>query len=161
MLNLHIGERLFKYQLANKICLATNRLYLKLKIMNWIFQALPQRYPLSEKLVENHIEMWLVTRYKDEMKVGDKVYFWQAGKPDKRGIYGKGEIISEPKFYSDWGYGIKVKYTKRLNNHINVHTIKKQEKLKSHVIIKMPIGTNFKLSDSETSIIESIFQNQS
>jgi len=48
--------------------------------MNWIFQAVPKRYDLKTEMKQGDSETWLVTRFRDEMKKGDLVFFGQQEK---------------------------------------------------------------------------------
>lgn len=118
----------------------------------WIFQGKPARYPLKEKLIKGGEETWLVTRYKDQMSKDDIVLFWSSGSRDIRGIYGWGVIIEDtPMYYENWGYGIAVIYKERFNNHIPISKIEEKGVLKNNLILKMPIGTNFELTEKETN----------
>lgn len=64
----------------------------------WIFQAKPERFDLRKPgtIEAGKSDDWDATRYRSEMMPGDKVFFWLAGNEDHRGIYGWGELTSEP-----------------------------------------------------------------
>ena len=126
---------------------------------SWIFQAIPKRYDLREKMRQGQTETWLVTRYKDEMQHGDIVYFWQAGAPDIRGIYGWGRISGkEPKYYDNWGYGIDVIYKKVFPEHIPSERLKNKPAMSQNVLFKTAIGTNFKHDSTQNSEIVEIIK---
>jgi predicted RNA-binding protein with PUA-like domain len=96
-------------------------------------------------------ETWLVTRFIDEIKKGDTVFFWMAGPPDVRGLYGWGKVIGEkPEYESGWGYGIDVKYVRKFPRHIPFIDVKSISSFSDFVLFKTAIGTNFRLSDSQT-----------
>lgn len=117
---------------------------------SWIFQGKPERYPLKEKLVEGNLETWLVSRFKDEITKGDIVFFWSSGDETVRGLYGWGEVIQDSvQYYENWGYGIEVLYKVRFKSHIGVNQVRKSGILDNNVLLKMPIGTNFKISSHE------------
>jgi pyruvate formate-lyase/glycerol dehydratase family glycyl radical enzyme len=121
----------------------------------WVFQAIPKRYDLRTKMEANHIETWLVTRYREEMSKGDVVYFWLAGDETTRGIYGWGKIVSsEARYYPDWGYGIDVKYEKVYEHHIPSSKLGEYSALTTHPLFRMPIGTNFKLTKQQNEVIK-------
>lgn len=116
----------------------------------WIFQGKPERYPLKEKLVEGNRETWLVSRYKDEVSKDDIVLFWSSGDETVRGLYGWGVVTEDSvQYYDDWGYGIEVLYKVRFKSHIGINKIRESQILNDNVLLKMPIGTNFKISAHE------------
>jgi hypothetical protein len=115
----------------------------------WIFQGKPERYDVAEKIKPGATETWVATRYRDEMKIDDIVLFWRSGEPFKRGLYGWGLVASEPKFIDKFGWGITVIYKKKFEHPLNFSEIGALPTFSSHVLFKMPIGTNFKLSEKE------------
>ena len=117
---------------------------------SWIFQGKPERYPLKEKLVKGNRETWLVSRYKDEISKGDIVLFWSSGDAIIRGLYGWGEVTQDSvQYYDGWGYGIEVLYKVRFKSHIGINQVRKSGILNDNVLLKMPIGTNFRISALE------------
>lgn len=123
---------------------------------NWIFQGIPDRYDVAdpEKVSVGKEETWLVSRYRDEMNPGDKVYLWRAGEKTKRGIYAVGKIEEKPKYYEGWGWGVKVGYKQRLKEHISADELSNMPAMKDHLLFKMPIGTNFSLTENQSADIE-------
>lgn len=116
----------------------------------WIFQGKPERYPLQDKLVVGQKETWLVSRYRDEITKDDIVLFWSSGDESIRGLYGWGIVTQEgAKYFEDWGYGIEVLYTERFEKHVGITQIRESKVLNNNALLKMPIGTNFKLSKDE------------
>jgi len=125
----------------------------------WIFQARPERYKLEEKLQVDTTETWLVTRYRKEMSRGDIVFFWRAGDRQERGLYGWGRIIDdEATNYKGWGWGIKVVYSCRFENFIPVDEIEREGILDNNLILRMPAGTNFKVTDEELRQLSEMIQ---
>jgi hypothetical protein len=123
----------------------------------WIFQGVPSRYDVAEKLVAGRREIWLATRYRDEMQVGDVVFFWRAGDRAQRGIYGWGEIVGPPEHHEGWGWGVPVQYRKRFEHHLPVGLLQGNEKISTNLIFRMPVGTNFRVEPREVSgILEEI-----
>lgn len=123
---------------------------------NWIFQGVPERYDVADPEIVNEgkEETWLVSRYREDMNPGDTVYLWRAGDRTKRGIYAVGRIEKKPEYYEGWGWGVKVEYKKRLSNYISAKELKCNPAMKDHLLFKMPIGTNFSLTDDQSEAIE-------
>jgi hypothetical protein len=125
--------------------------------MVWIFQAVPKRYDLRTEMEEGGRETWLVTRYGDEMKRGDIVYFWLAGKPGIRGLYGWGRIASDgPKERKGWGKGVDVKYEKVFASHIPSSSLASRPELRDHLLFRVGVGTNFKVTAEEHEVIKEV-----
>jgi hypothetical protein len=59
----------------------------------WVFQSNPVLYDLRGALRELKEQVWSVSRYAQEIRAGDRVYLWEAGRHG--GIVGVAEI-SEP-----------------------------------------------------------------
>lgn len=122
--------------------------------MEWIFQAIPKRYDLRERMHKEEKQTWLVTRYKNEMHAGDIVFFWLAGPIDIRGLYGWGKIVGDKvRYYDNWGHGIDVVYIEVLPERIPSEDLKKKPALSRHVLFTMAVGTNFRLEPDQTQEI--------
>lgn len=116
----------------------------------WIFQGKPERYSLREKLVPGEKETWLVSRYRNEMSMNDVVLFWSSGNEVIRGFYGWGQITQDKaQYFDEWGYGVEVLYQARFDPHISIDDVRKSGILNDNTLLKMPIGTNFKVSKNE------------
>jgi predicted RNA-binding protein with PUA-like domain len=123
----------------------------------WIFQSRPERFDLRTRLVEGQSDDWVASRYRNAMQPGDLVFFWLSGDEAIRGIYGWGKLTSEP--YADSseeGYGVKLVYEKKLREHIPVRVIREHDQLSDLLILKVAIGTNFKISPEEASAIAAL-----
>jgi hypothetical protein len=115
----------------------------------WIFQAKPEQYEIKD-IREDQEETWLVTRYRREMGRGDIVFFWRAGDRSERGIYGWGNIVEgEAREIEGWGYGIRVEYRRRFHDFVSVDDLERAGVLTDNLIFRMPIGTNFRVSEEE------------
>jgi predicted RNA-binding protein with PUA-like domain len=120
----------------------------------WIFQAVLERYPLLEYLIVGEEATWYATRYRRMMNPGDIVFFWQAGPPKIRGIYGWGNLISKPFFLTSRNaYGVNVIYEKRLTDHITIQKIKSNTSLKNLLILRAAQATNFLIKEFEARAI--------
>lgn len=123
----------------------------------WIFQAIPKRYDLQEKLVEGIKVTWYATRNRSQMSPGDIVFFWLGGPENIRGIYGWGRLASSPYIKPEWdSYGVDVMYEKRLESHIPVGKIKSIFDLQDLLILRAPQATNFLLSPKEAHAIANL-----
>jgi predicted RNA-binding protein with PUA-like domain len=123
----------------------------------WLFQSIAERYDLREDnvIVPGKTDTWYATRYKDRMKIGDKVYFWLGGIAEERGIYGVGMISSNTYRKEEWNAdGIDVVYTEKLSKPITVLTFKNNSILSNLLILRAPQATNFSLSSIEATEIE-------
>lgn len=125
----------------------------------WIFQAVPERYDLREKLVEGRKVTWYATRYRSHMSPGDIVFFWLGGPGATRGIYGWGRLTSSPYIKTEWeSYGVDVKYEKRLKSHVSVREIRSVPDLQGLLILRAPQATNFLLSPQEARAIANLIK---
>ena len=130
--------------------------------MSFIFQAVPDRYDLGDELRAGRRVSWVASRYRNRMKKGEVVYFWQAGDPISRGLYGWGVIVGdEPQLRKGAGYRVDVEYVRDFaqdapEGHIPSDRIRQDPALHDHLIFRMPIGTNFVLSDEEDQAIRTI-----
>lgn len=62
----------------------------------WIFKSNPELFHIDERLKDDEpITNWKVSRYKDEIQIGDIAFIWRTG--PKRGIVAVMEITSKPK----------------------------------------------------------------
>ena len=65
---------------------------------SWLFQANPKFYRVRPALrhfrLTSRVTTWLVNAHKGRIKVGDDVFFWEAG--SQAGLVGWGTVQSEP-----------------------------------------------------------------
>jgi hypothetical protein len=130
--------------------------------MSFIFQGMPDRYDLRRRLKKGHTVAWVASRYRREMKKGDTVYFWRGGDRKYRGIYGWGSIVDDAPSLDNQGiYRVRVEYRKNFLNHdppifISSDEIAKQSSLQDLLILRVPIGTNFLLTEIQEQTIRSL-----
>jgi hypothetical protein len=63
----------------------------------WIFQGNPDEFDLDSYFATGPIEIpWLVTRYSNEIMMGDRVYIWRTQGTQKAvaGVLAEGEVIA-------------------------------------------------------------------
>ena len=70
----------------------------------WIFQAKREVYSLVDLLQAGEAERWRLLRFEKKLRIGDPIYFWQAG--SEEAILGWGVVEGEP--YIDTAYGISM-----------------------------------------------------
>jgi hypothetical protein len=129
--------------------------------MSFIFQAVPSRYDLRTELVPGRRVCWLASRYLEQMAQGEIVYFWLAGEPAVRGVYGWGVISGLAPQAVDGEYRIQVEYARNFLDrlppqHIPVHLVAKDPVLKDLLILRLPVGTNFLLSPGEDTAMRAL-----
>jgi hypothetical protein len=133
----------------------------------WIFQAVPERYDLVEKMKSLQSEQWFVTRYYDEIKAGDIVHFWLAGKA--AGLYGWGQILSPaPYLIPDGDYRVQVSYQVRFmmspdrsdkaQAPIPKEMVRQDSELSQLQILLAPQGTNFRVKPTEADALNRLIK---
>ena len=130
---------------------------LKAQMNYWIFQSVVEQQDLRHRLQEGKEDIRLASRYRQQMSTGDLVFFWLGGPDDIRGIYGWGKLLSEPEFNNDrQEYRVRVRYDKRLTDHLRVGQIRAVSELRNLLILRAPQATNFLLSREEARSIASL-----
>lgn len=129
--------------------------------MSFIFQAVPSRYDLRKELVPGRRASWLASRYLEQMVQGETVYFWLAGEPTTRGIYGWGVITGAAPQAVGGEYRIEVEYVRSFwqlhpAQHLSHELIAKDPVLKNLLILRLPVGTNFLLSPREDAALRAL-----
>lgn len=142
----------------------------------WIFQANADRFKIDEFLASGPIETtWTVSRYKDDIKLGDQVFLWRAG--DAAGIVAEARIVEEPRAQFDdensKSYWVNIEDNKKQSMRTRirfVRTANKREylkkgwlvadpKLQNLSILNFAQATNFKVSDDEAQRIGAMWAN--
>lgn len=136
----------------------------------WIFQSTGKYYRLRAALRELEELIWRVSRFKKEIRAGDRIYFWEAGA--NGGIVGVGEVAESPrvqpcpaeelpfirqmeKFRGD-ELRVKVTNVHRIQAKIPKTHLQSRPGLESLSILKQPRGTNFRVSPNEAEALEAV-----
>lgn len=120
----------------------------------FIFQAVPDRYDLRLELHPGKPDTWYATRYRNDMKAGDVVFFWLGGDQGSRGLYGWGTLTSGAYMKSEWdSHGVDVHYNVRFTKPILATDLKKEPSLKDLLIFRAPQATNFLLTEQQASAL--------
>jgi SIR2-like domain/EVE domain/AAA domain len=122
----------------------------------WIFQSNVDQQDLRTRLQEGKEDTRLASRYRQQMSEGDLVFFWLSGSERIRGIYGWGMLSASPELSEEGQYRVRVRYHKRLNNHLAVKKMKRRSELKDLLIFRQPQATNFILSREEAQAIAAL-----
>lgn len=65
----------------------------------WLFQSNPALYKLRGALRTLREQVWTVSRYAKEIRAGDRVYLWEAGR--RGGIVGLAEVIEPARLQAE------------------------------------------------------------
>ncbi len=123
----------------------------------FIFQCVPDRFDLRRELKPRHKDTWYATRYRSLMKPGDLVFFWMAGDPQIRGLYGWGKLTSTAYFKPAWeSHGVDVVCEYKFDRPLLASQIRSQPTLENMLILRAPQSTNFLLSDTELSALTAL-----
>ncbi|MEE9443351.1 MAG: hypothetical protein V3V99_11870 [candidate division Zixibacteria bacterium] len=122
--------------------------------MSFIFQSVPEKYDLRKHLKVGDRVAWLASRERDKMNAGNIIYFWLAGSPKHRGLYGWGQISDSHTFVDEQGVNrVKVECKKSFLAHpkrfIPSKLIQNNPVLGNNLLFRYPPGTNFLLTESE------------
>lgn len=133
----------------------------------WIFQANPKYYDLSGSLKELKEMSWLVQQYKKEIKMGDKVYLWEAGKD--AGIVAIAQVLTNPeetyeteiekKFnrveekFDGERLRVALKILETFETRIKREELLNQPILEKLAIITFPNATNFALTPEQAQAL--------
>jgi len=117
----------------------------------FIFQSLPELFDLREKLNPGLVDTWYASRYRNEMKVNDIVFFWMGGDERFKGLYGYGKIVKEPYLEANSStYGVDVEYQVKFKKPITSSFIRNDSDLKNLLIMRAPQATNFLVDDVQS-----------
>jgi 5-methylcytosine-specific restriction protein B len=118
----------------------------------YIFQSVPDHFDLRNELHARQEYTWYATRYQNLMQTGDVVFFWLGGDTQIRGLYGWGKLISECYVKPGWdSHGVDVRCQRRFGRPILATDLRSDPVLSGMLILRAPQGTNFLLTDEQTS----------
>jgi predicted RNA-binding protein with PUA-like domain len=137
----------------------------KTPVNTWIFQANPEKTDFIQRLPNfsiGDIDDWSVTRYKDNIQVGDRVIIWQSGA--QAGMYAVGEVISEvytleqpdPYTDNDQRTAVEFKLTRVLQPPVLKATLRDHPVLQDLSILKTAQGTNFRVTPEQWQALEAL-----
>jgi predicted RNA-binding protein with PUA-like domain len=129
----------------------------------WLFQGNPKYYRFLDAIKELEEMPWLVTRYTQEINVGDGVLVWMSG--ENAGIYAVAEIIESPQVLTELPHSeywieksrfredkphVKIRFIRKLiGQPLRRFELKYDRILKNLLVIRVPNSTNFKVTPEE------------
>jgi len=141
----------------------------------WIFQSNPKIYQLRRALLELEEQVWRVTRYQTEMRIGDTVYFWEAGRD--AGILAVGQLSSlpatvaepasqlpfhrEPRAFSATQPRVTVSKIRLLPAKLPKRAVQAGPHLAGLHILRCPRGANFRLTTQEAESLVQLIRSYS
>lgn len=157
------------YSDLNRKILAQDILYQmfdkKSVIKYWVFQGSPKVYRLVDALNANVIQSFSVTKYKSQIKEGDKIILWLTG--DNAGVYAIAEATSDVEIIDEneieYDYYIE-KPEKKSSSRVEVrilHNLADKPLLKKEILLIPELkdlnqgrqGTNFKATELQYKTI--------
>ena len=120
----------------------------------FIFQSAPSSYDLRWRLRAGAVEPWHATRHRNEMKLGDIVFFWMGSTESFSGLYGWGELISAPYAESDSeSHGVNVRVRTKFAQPILAHQFRMIPALSNLLLFRAPQATNILLAPDQARAI--------
>jgi hypothetical protein len=138
----------------------------------WIFQGKPEIWDVVSGVHQLDQFNWGVRQHKDEIGVGDHVFIWVSGKD--AGIVAAAKVVSPAAYIADNEEELKrypagppdkfkgkqlrvlLAIDKRLTPRITRGELLNHPLLKELSVLKMPLGTNFSVSDRQARELESM-----
>ena len=136
----------------------------------WIFQANPDDYDLGGAVLKLRTIPWRVTRYKNKITSGDRVYLWESGR--KAGIVAlakAGPVNTGPMPQPDVSFQRQPEKSGQdawtpLQVLGIVDPVLQRDEVASHpelanlLILRMSQGTNFAVEEKEAQVLESLLK---
>lgn len=134
----------------------------------WLFQSVPAQWSLEEFLSSGVVgdeTDFTLSRYRDDVGVGDAVLLWQAG--GQAGIYALAEIVREPfererpDFRgegppTEWSTRVRIKYI--LPSPLKKRDILDSDDLGELLVLRAPQGTNYRITiDEWRAVLQRVF----
>lgn len=131
---------------------------------SWIFQGNPKLFRMDDYLSSRAEVVWSVNQHKDDIELGDRVYFWRSG--PSAGIVAIGRVISPVMEMADdvpelW-IGPPRKVSK-LSNRVRVRVLKLLEPIVSRqrvgeilprmAFLRASQGTNFSVKSEDADVL--------
>lgn len=136
----------------------------------WIFQGNPKLYDVVGAINDLDTITWAVNQYPKQIKEGDTAYIWLSGSDG--GIVATGTILcnpemKEPELNDKYNRGESLKTEPylavdiKLNHKLTEKIVPRavllaDERTKHLAILKNPLGTNFPVTETQETVVESI-----
>lgn len=141
-------------------------------ILHWLFQGNPKYYRVFDAIRDFDTLEWRVTELGKEMQPGDGVAIWVSGKAG--GIYAMAELTTPPRHvehFADEAYWDRAALTflpqdqphaelrftaKLLDRPLLRRDLKLHPLLNSHLVLRMPNSTNFRVTEEQWQRIQEL-----
>ncbi len=139
----------------------------------WLFQARPEYYDVTGPLQQGISEdAWTVTRYRNEMRVGDLVVIWASGK--RGGVVALARLTSTP-YERDWlptteeleatpymkaAWWVKIRYTHRMSVPLGPAMLKAHPVLRDLPNFKFSQASNYRILPEHWAALKSLLDEQ-
>ena len=131
----------------------------------WIFQGNPRDFDINSYISKNKIVSWNIrqARYTNQIKINDKVYIWRSNGRQPGGIVAYGKVIKEA--YQNEEYDnvdieiIEYRLTKE-DGMLLREDLKKDIITSNLSIIKQPTGTNYQLTQEQSTYLNKLWNNE-
>jgi len=136
----------------------------------WLFQSNPVLYDLRAALRSLEEQVWSVSRYASQIREGDRVYLWEAGRCG--GIVGIGQIVEPPRLqpeppeqqpfarddelFARERIRAKLRIVRIIVPVIARQTIVSCPPLRMLDVLRCSRGTNFRLSPEQRSSLDAL-----
>lgn len=129
---------------------------------SWLFQANPKYSQILEAIQDLDKIYWLITRYNQEITLGDRVLIWIAGK--QAGIYAIAEVSAAPQFMPEppdieiWTMPMQARarfyapvtfQQKLLDTPLLKSVLRYDPLLYEMEVIRRPRNTNFRIDEQQ------------
>lgn len=136
----------------------------------WLFQANPTKFDYIAGLAQRQPgdgDEWLVTRYREQMQVGDRVIIWVAG--PEGGIHAEGTLTTIPQHQdgtnaypthteANASYRVRFRYDRILARPLRRQEITDDPNLANLLVLRQPTGTNYRLEPGEWERIQDLIE---
>lgn len=138
----------------------------------WLFQSNPTLYDLRGALRSLKEQVWSVSRYVKEIRPGDQVYIWEAGK--RGGIVALAQVSEPVRFQSEPPEQhpfaksaepfagdrprVRLKILRLVEPVIGRQAIISRQDLASLQVLRCSRGTNFRLTREEVMILDGLVE---
>ena len=118
---------------------------------SWIFQATPDSRDLAAELRGSDSLSWSVARYGRDLRMGDRVYYWQSG--GDAGIYGVGTVQDVSPRDPAGRYTALTTHERPLFAPITRTELRGDDDLRELAVLRQPRGTVFPLSAAQEAAL--------
>jgi hypothetical protein len=136
----------------------------------WIFQGNPNWFDIPAALAELKEITWLVSRHRNEIRPGDRVFMWRSG--DEAGLLAVCTVLTEPLEMDvpeeqrrfrinhpgspEVGFRCRLRIDRVLSPFLAKDTLRNDERLAALSILVNAQGTNFPVTPAQAAVIDEL-----